>query len=325
MDRPLTVPSVSIVIATRDRAGLLDECLTHVDRQRFDAGDEVIVVDNGSSDDTLTVIARHQRTCPVPLRAMIEPEAGKSRALTRALAAATGDVVAFTDDDVDVDGDWLTAIKRAMSDPEIALVGGPVDPRWERTVPGWLLRPERGYGRLAAPLALVDYGGERAPLGARTAVGANMAVRRDVLARVGGFALHLGKLRGTLLSGEDHDFCQRVQAAGFQAVYCPDIRVAHWVPAERTRIGYILRWFFWSGITHAAMDAGTVQERSIAGVPRYLFRRLGSGALMALLHACRGRMAAAVERGADAAFALGYMAGRWRVVTIAQPRVAHQV
>src|SRR5438445_582224 len=88
------------------------------------------------------------------------------------------------------------------------------------------------YGPLASPLALLDYGSSTVDLGARTVIGANMAVRRSVFVQVGGFAPHLGKLRGTLLSGEDRELCRRVQAAGFRAVYCPAAGVRHWVPAD---------------------------------------------------------------------------------------------
>src|SRR5438105_4921276 len=124
--------TLSVIIATRDRHQLLDECLAHLARQPFAPGDEVIVVDNGSSDDTPAVIARHTRQCRVPLRYIDERRPGKSHALAAALAVAQGDVLAFTDDDVNVEPSWLDAIRTAMADPTVALIGGPVAPRWER-------------------------------------------------------------------------------------------------------------------------------------------------------------------------------------------------
>jgi glucosyl-dolichyl phosphate glucuronosyltransferase len=313
--------TISVIVATYNRARLLDECLRHIARQRFETGDEIIVVDNGSTDDTSAVLAAHQRISPAPLHIRVEPEPGKSRALARAIGGARGDVLAFTDDDVNVDDGWLDAIREAMRDGRLALVGGRVGPRWQRQPPRWLRPGTDGYGRLAAPLALLDYGPQPAALGARTALGANLAVRREVVEQVGGFAPHLGKLRGTLLSGEDHELCQRIQAAGWSTAYWPAARVSHWVPAERTRLRYFVAWFFWSGITHAALEGdGPPRGRTVLGVPAYLVRRFFGGLAGACAACGLGRLASARERLVDAAFAAGYAAARWRLVTVADAR-----
>jgi GT2 family glycosyltransferase len=304
--------TLSVIIATRDRHQLLDECLAHLARQPFGPGDEVIVVDNGSSDDTPAVIARHARRYQVPLRHLEERRPGKSYALATALAVAQGDVLAFTDDDVNVEPSWLDAIRAAMADPTVALIGGPVAPRWERRAPSWLRRAADNYGRLTAPLALLNYGAEAIPLGPRTVLGANLAVRREVFARVGGFASYLGKVQGTGLSGEDDELCRRVQAAGFRALYCPHARVGHWVPAERMRLRYYLWWFFWSGITNATLDAAASRSgRSLLGVPLYLVKRAATAAVGALGAAVSGNGTGAIERVIDMAFAAGYAARRW--------------
>jgi glycosyltransferase involved in cell wall biosynthesis len=127
----MTIPAtrVTVIIATYNRATMLDECLDHLGRQRFSPGDQVIVVDNGSTDETSDVIARHRRRYAVPLHLMHESRPGKSRAIARASTVATGDILAFTDDDVNVEEDWLEAVRDAMADPVVALVGGPVRPR----------------------------------------------------------------------------------------------------------------------------------------------------------------------------------------------------
>ncbi|PYR56975.1 MAG: hypothetical protein DMF91_20615 [Acidobacteria bacterium] len=312
-----TPVGISVIVATYNRAALLNECLDHLRRQHFEPGDELIVVDNGSTDDTFAVIRRHQCLSAVPLRHLEEATPGKSRALSRAIAVASGDLLAFTDDDVTVETDWLDAIRTAMADRDVALVGGPVEPRWECGAPAWLPSHQDGYGRLAAPLALLDYGPRAADLGVRTVLGANLAVRREVVARVGGFAPHLGKLRGTLLSGEDHDFCRRVQAAGFRAAYCPEARVRHWVPANRVRPRYVLGWFFWSGITNAALDEHDAPlTRSISGLPLYLIRRFTIGLIAAPAAALTSRTALALNYAADVAFTAGYAAKCWGLVKL---------
>ena len=305
---------VSVLIATYNRAALLDECLDHLSRQPFTDGDEVIVVDNGSTDATPGVVVRRERSFQIPVRYLEELRPGKSVALSRAIAVATGDVLAFTDDDVNVGTNWLAAIRTAMTDERVALVGGPVAPRWECQRPWWLNLDE-GSGRLAAPLALVDYGPEVIPLGPRTVLGANMAVRRDVIEGLGGFAAHLGKLRGTLLSGEDQELCRRVQAAGFTALYLPSAIVHHWVPASRLRLAYCLRWFFWSGITHATLDESEGRrDRTFAGLPRYIVRRFLTACAAAAGLAVRGRVTQSLDHAIDIAFAAGYAANRWGLI-----------
>jgi GT2 family glycosyltransferase len=304
---------VSIIIATYNRSGLLDECLDHLGRQRFLPGDEVIVVDNGSTDGTAAVVAAHQKRWTAPLRLFHESVPGKSRAIARAAAVANGQIFALTDDDVNVADDWLDVLRGALADPAVGLAGGPVKPRWEHTVPRWIRSVADRYPRMAAPIALLDYGNERTPLGPRTLLGANLAVKRDVFVKVGGFPAHLGKTRGTLLSGEDHELCRRVQAAGFEAIYCPGAAVYHWVPASRARVGYILRWFYWSGITHAIMDgeSGRTPGRTIHGFPFYLIPRTVSAAAGFPIDMLRGDSGSALVRAADVAFSIGFAAQRW--------------
>src|SRR5690349_7994526 len=138
---------ISVVIATYNRADLLAECLEHLARQHFEPDDEVIVVDNGSSDHTSTVVVNAQRAFPTHLRHLVEATPGKSNAVAAGLAFAKGDVLAFTDDDVDVDPHWIDEIRRVMSDPGVALAGGPVEPRWETKPPNWLRAAVETYGR----------------------------------------------------------------------------------------------------------------------------------------------------------------------------------
>jgi len=305
---------ISVVIATYNRADMLAECLEHLARQHFEPDDEVIVVDNGSNDHTSTVVVDAQRSFPTHLRFLVEPAPGKSNAVAAGLAFANGDVVAFTDDDVDVEPHWIDEIRRVMSDPGVALAGGPVSPRWETKPPPWLRATVDAHGRLSAPLGLLNYGSESFPLGPRTALGANLIVRTEVLQKLGGYASHLGKLRGTLLSGEDHELCMRVQNAGYRAVYWPELRVTHWVPSSRMRAGYVMSWFYWSGITHATLDAGTRAPRSVLRIPLHFIKRLAQAAGRSARAAVSGQAAQVMDNAIDVAFVTGYIARRWGFV-----------
>jgi GT2 family glycosyltransferase len=298
---------ISIIVATFDRAALLRDCLDRLVAQAYLPGDEIIVVDNASTDGTPEVIRQAALKSPVPLRYVRETQPGKTPALNAGIAISAGDVLALTDDDIVVADDWVATVRRIFAeDDQVVLVGGRVDPRWERPAPRWLPIPEeQAYGRMTSPLALLHYG-DRQPLGARTAIGANLAVRRSVLRAVGGFMPSLGRLRGTLLCGEDHDFCQRVSAAGYRCEYRPELRVRHWVPAERLNLRYYARWFYWSGITNARLEARGAGRK----VPKYLWKRLVTGPPIAASHLLRGRLPETVAVVMDTAFVVGYIRER---------------
>lgn len=299
---------ITTLIATHNRAALLEPTLERLRVQSFEPGDEVIVVDNASTDGTSDVIAQMAKRFPVPLRTRFDPSPGKAAALNAACREAQGDVLALTDDDVLVGDDWIETIRSLFHNPSLALVAGRVDPNWQRPAPAWLEVEENGrYTLMTSPLALLHYG-EAQDLGGHTAVGANMAIRRSLFETLGGFATHLGKRRGTLLGGEDHDLSQRAVAAGYRCEYRPELRVRHWVPAERTRLRYFLRWFFWCGITHAVIDRGESDTGVQPPPPTLHFlRRFLAGVVMAPLQVVTGHGRSAATRAMDAAFALGYL------------------
>lgn len=299
---------ISVVIGTRNRARLLAVTLDHLRHQAYADGDEVIVVDNGGSDDTREVVSQAAGNFPVPLLYLVERQLGKSAAVNCGVRRARGTILALTDDDVLVAPDWIAAIRRVFSDGTIGLVGGRVDPWWESAPPWWLRwnRPESNA--MLSPLALLHYG-EPQELGERTAVGANLIVRREVYDTLGGFNPDLGRQHGTLLCGEDHDFCMRA-AARYRCQYRPEILVRHWVPTDRLRIRYFARWFYWSGITNARLDrlSAAVPVRGCTSLIAHMSKRVVVEGAKAVMSAAIVRPAAAVEHVMESAFAVGYLA-----------------
>lgn len=305
---------ISVVIATYNRAPLLGATIEQLRKQEYLPGDEVIIVDNGSTDATADVLALASREFPVPLRVLHEKARGKGPALALGLAAATGDVLALTDDDVLVADDWVARIRAIFSDPEIALVGGRVDPNWEAAPPSWLsLQDDNRYGAMGSPLALQHYG-DAQDLGSRTAVGANLVIRRNVLLTLGGVRTNLARKAGSLFGVEDQDLCRRAQFAGHKCVYSPDLRVRHWVPKERLQLAYYSRWFFWSGYGNALL--GTDDPVRSDGQPRpvtaYFFLHTIAASLSAVGHLLRRRTTNAAEMAMDAFYSAGYVVQRVR-------------
>ena len=301
---------ISVVIGTRNRAALLRITLEHLGRQHFAPGDEVIVVDNASTDDTRNVVLEAAAGYPVPLQYLVETRLGKSAAVNRGVSEAHGDVLALTDDDVLVARDWITTIRRVFATGSVDLAGGRVDPWWETDPPWWLRWQRAESSPMLSPLALLHYG-DAQPLGDRTAVGANLVMLRSVYERLGGFNPDLGRQQGTLLCGEDHDFCSRATGT-YRCEYRPEIRVRHWVPAKRLRLRYYMRWFYWSGITNARLDSMARESDSHSGAActrlvSYMGKQIVVQIVKAVGKTVTARPAAAIEHVMEAAFAFGYL------------------
>src|SRR5207248_5317763 len=156
-------------------------------------------------------------------------------------------IVAFADDDVRFCEGWLTSIVDALdANPHVSYVGGPVDPIWERPQPDWF---DRTGTILWGTLAILDYGAEPFVFEERRRVplGANMAVRRTLIERIGGFDPRLGRTGRSLLGQEQAEFFCRSRAAGARGRYVPEMVLYHHVPASRLNKSYFRRWWFWEG------------------------------------------------------------------------------
>ena len=126
---------------------------------------------------------------------------------------------------------WLAAIQRTFRGyPGVSAVGGKVLPLWPAPPPDWLTRTHWG------PLALVDFGDQPVRVDSQNQlclVGANLAVLRSALERVGGFSAHVQQVKGTVGSCEDHEFLLRLFGAGAFGIYDPRIVIQAAVQPER--------------------------------------------------------------------------------------------
>src|SRR5262249_17495581 len=202
------------------------------------------------------------------------PTPGKSYAVNAILRDVRGNVVAMTDDDVCPEPGWLAQLATVFSETGADFVAGRILPRWECAPPAWLSSPL--YGVLAIP----DNGERRLSVGPGNdgrniiPIGANMAVRTAVIRRLGGLRHDLGKLSGTLRTGEDHEFYLRMIQAGCKGVYEPTARVRHFVPRERMDPAYFCRWLYQNGRDVSRLESVyTTAVRKLFGGPRYLWRQ----------------------------------------------------
>ncbi len=235
----------TVVVCTRNRAGLLPYALEGLAAQVTDRPFEIVVVDNGSDDGTAEVIAEWCRRDP-RFRMVSEPSVGLSRAKNAGVGTARGQVVLFTDDDVLVEPNWLEGHLSLLSARhELVISGGPIEPishdlaAW----PSWLGEAAR------VDLPRLDHGDLARPLGRWEQVwGANMAVPVRVFARIGLWNEALGRKGDERGTWEDLELAERVRSAGGQVWFCPGAVVHHRVMPQLALPRPMLRSAFRRGL-----------------------------------------------------------------------------
>ena len=276
-------PLLSLIVCTRNRSGRLAPFFDAIARMRARASWELVIVDNGSTDDTSKVLETLVRSLQVPVSIVSEPRMGLGRARNAGVRAARGALLAFTDDDCYPAIDYVDSVVDAFADSGRGFIGG----RILLYAPGdhpITIRED------AAPI----------PIPPRTVVptglvqGANMAFRRDVLARIGGFDDALGP--GTPFCNDDVDAVARASAAGFAGSYVPEPMVHHhhgrrtpadiaalWRSYDHGRGAYYAKCIFdlplrWHVARHwwqsVSFERFGVTARELEGALDYTLRRL---------------------------------------------------
>ncbi len=270
---------ISVIVPTRNRSAFLREALASVLAQTLPPESyEIIVVDNGSTDNTRNIVDELVAAHPGRIRYVFEEQPGLHRGRHRGAAEARSGLLVFVDDDIIADEKWLQAILHAFEDERVVLVGGKILPRWEGAVPGWieLFKTRTADGWWLGYLSLLDFGPERRPMPPEFVFGCNFAIRRQTLAECGGF--HPDALPPELIRyrGDGETAVARaVRARGRQALYEPAARIHHRVPAKRLTPAYFRRRAFLQGIS-----ASFSEIRRHGGLPpseplrRRLTRRL---------------------------------------------------
>jgi glycosyltransferase involved in cell wall biosynthesis len=222
------IMDISLIISTRNRCRQLLRCLQSIRGIKCERPWELIVVDNGSVDETASVARQFFDSAGVSGVYVFEPRLGKSNALNTAIEIAHGQILAFTDDDCYPAPDFLSRVWSAFDDPGVGYITGRImlhDPTDypvtinETTTP--LTFPAR---------SLVTVG---------TVQGANMAFRRAVLVALGGFDPLLGP--GTQFVSEDLDAAGRASAMGWKGRYCPEVTVRHHHGRKATDIPRLMK------------------------------------------------------------------------------------
>ncbi len=301
---------LSVVLCTWNRAPLLRDALECLVRQVAAPPHEIVVVDNNSTDDTAQVVRSFQ-WCPA-IRYLYEPQPGLSHARNAGVAATTGELVAFTDDDVRVTPNWMATIATVAGRyPDAACYGGPVLPQWSTPAPAWLTEEQW------IALGVQDHSPEpfRADLTRQVClIGANLILRRSALERVGPFDPAVQRVGDGIGSTEDHEYHRRLWDAGYHGVYDPALRVGAIVTEERLAKGYHRKWHFGHGRHIARMRLPDVEQSRFRplGVPAHLLRQFVADVREGIASALRRDPAWAFERELRLWFTAGFIRERLR-------------
>jgi glycosyltransferase involved in cell wall biosynthesis len=213
---------LSVIIATRNRAHAITGCLDSIaaafaKAEQPDA--EIVVIDNGSADNTFASVTQWAASSPLPVRLLAEPKTGLARAHNCALLAAQGELLAFTDDDCRLHPEYVNDLLRhhaADSEPVLrgwrVELGDPTDlPLTTKTTPA----ASQWSRRLKAPIAPGDIHG------------CNMTMPRILVQKLGPFDERFGVGSNMIPAADDTDYFLRAHFAGFTLAYVPNMTIIH--------------------------------------------------------------------------------------------------
>ncbi|HEV2405394.1 MAG TPA: glycosyltransferase [Ktedonobacterales bacterium] len=233
---------VSVVVPVYNRPRHIQSCLRSLFAQTYPhSAYEIVVVDDGSTDDTAEVAREAGREWDGALSVVSQANGGPASARNAGIAAARGEVVAFIDSDCEADADWLEivvgALRRACADG----AGGPIQ---NVMPPGWIPNylESANFFRHRARKGKVDY-----------LLTANVAFRRSALLSVGGFTEREGAW------GEDADLSFRLIATGHTLLLAPGGRVKHY-GAPLSLMG-LAKELYRYGYGNAVLSPGWGQRR----------------------------------------------------------------
>ncbi len=268
---------ISVVICTYNRGNILKDTLQSFTTIQQDQsfGYEMVVVDNNSTDATAIVVEGLKGHYPCPLRYIFEAQQGISHARNRGIQEAKGDIIAFVDDDVFFEVNWLVNLAKSFTELNCIGGGGRIYPKWPGDKTPWWYDARTAYA-YAGVTGDLDLGNEQREfkLGHSAPFGGNMIFHRRVFEKYGLFNVSIGRKGTDLGLNEDAEFGNRLMAAGEKLWYIPEVIIYHRVFANRLKAGYLRRWYFSLGEQKVLLEKDVVIKSYLSGVPRYLYKEL---------------------------------------------------
>lgn len=265
-------PAVSVVIPchTDERWSCLVAAIESAGNQSLKPAEIVVVVDHNPK--LYSRIRRELSGVTV-----LENRYAKGVSGNRNTGAfhATGEIIAFLDDDVVADPQWLGRLVAPFADPAVVGTGGGITPNWERARPAWF--PDEFLWAVGGTYTGMPT--TTAPV--RNVWSASMAVRRARFVAVGGFLTGFGK-DGNRNRPEDTELCIRMARDGGHWMFVPDAVIAHAVPAGSDNMRFFLKRCYAEGRgkvqmagLHSGDDLGSERDYLRKTLPRAVVRELG--------------------------------------------------
>lgn len=247
----------TVIICSRNRASSLSNTLKSIVDAADQLGDrfpnnwELVVVDNGSTDNTPAVVESFQKE--LPIRRVMQPLAGLSNARNAGVANAKGQFIMWTDDDVDVDVMWLKNYLAAFEkNPHIALFGGRAVPRFQEPIVPWFTENTHS---LASLLAIRDAPEIEQMSSKFLPFGLNYAIRTDVQ-KAHQYDPNLGVAPGRRIGGEESAVIRAILHSGHKGIWVWDATVFHLISPQRQTLSYIFDYYKSQGLLYPRLGQG---------------------------------------------------------------------
>jgi glycosyltransferase involved in cell wall biosynthesis len=268
---------LTVLIATRDRANVLKEVLeAYCGLQEPTGGWKLVIIDNGSTDETGAVIASFASRLPV--QSVSEPNLGKNRALNVGLGLAEGDLIAFSDDDAFPRPQWLIELRNsADTHSSCSIFGGAIRPRWEMPPPSWVQWVEAG-----PTYTITNPSWEEGPIAADLIFGPNMAIRTSVFDSGVRFDPAIGPRGTSYAMGSETELVLRLCRQGHTAWHVPTAVVDHLIRKSQLKTSWVAQRGVRYGRGHYRLFycKEVPASKLWMGIPRHLFRDIPKEALV---------------------------------------------
>jgi glycosyltransferase involved in cell wall biosynthesis len=262
---------LTVLLATRNRSKILRLTLESFCELRAPAsGWKLVVVDNGSSDQTQETIKRFADR--LPLHFLTEPRRGKNFALNTGLSQIDGDLTVLTDDDVLPRPDWLLKLRHAADvHAEFSIFGGSILPHWEVPPPHWTKWVHQG-----AAYAITDPDWPEGPIPASSAWGPNTAIRTAVFKAGICFDTSIGPNGNNYVQGGDTELTRRLEASGHRAWHVHDAIVEHFIRKEQLELAWAMSRAnrYGRGEFRLGQIPELTTRRLFLGAPLHLYKEL---------------------------------------------------